>query len=554
MHGLMMDYALTIPTIVRRAELYHPRKEVISRLPDGSLHRTSYGAIIARARKLGTALRELGVQPGDRVATFCWNHSRHLEAYYSIPCIGAVLHTLNIRLHPDDLAYIAAHAGDKVVLVDRVLWPLFEKVRDRVAFEHVIVLDDGAEGPPIPGTLDYETLIAAAEPHTFDTVTDERSAAAMCYTSGTTGQPKGVVYSHRSIVLHTFAFAMADIDLARENDIILAVVPMFHANAWGVPFTALMMGASQLLPGAHLDPVSVLDLIQRERATVALGVPTIWNAVLQTLDSNPGAYDLSSMRVMASGGATVPPTMFRAFDRHGVHMIHLWGMTETSPLGSHGRITSTVQGLEEQAVYEHRFKQGRAAAFVEMRIRSEDGIAPWDDSTMGELEVRGPWVVGAYYNAPESADRFTEDGWFKTGDIATIDGDGWLTVRDRLKDVIKSGGEWISSVALENMIMSHDAVSEAMVIGLAHPQWDERPLALVVKRPGRDCCADDVLAHLAPHLPKWWLPSGVEFVTTLPRTSVGKFDKKAARQTYAGYFDSAPIAGPIATSPVANLE
>jgi fatty-acyl-CoA synthase len=538
MHGLMMDFELTIPTLVRRAEQYHARKQIVSRLPDRSLHRTTYGELIVRARKLGTALEKLGVQPGDRVATFCWNHSRHLEAYYAIPCIGAVLHTLNLRLFPDDLAYIASHAGDSVIIVDRVLWPAFEKFKDRVAFKHIIVIDDDGSSAPIAGTLDYETLIAGATPHAFDKVLDERAAAAMCYTSGTTGRPKGVVYSHRSTVLHTFAFAMTDIDLVRETDTVIAVVPMFHANAWGIPYTALMMGAQQLLPGSFLDPASVLGLMQSERATVALGVPTIWNAVLQTLDANPGKYDISSVRVMGSGGSAVPPSMFRAFDRHGVHMIHLWGMTETSPLGSHSRATSSTQDLDEASKYRFRFTQGRCVPFVEVRIRGEDGIAPWDDATMGELEVRGPWVINGYYNSPESADRFTDDGWFKTGDIATIDADGWLTLRDRSKDVIKSGGEWISSVALENMIMSHEAVAEAMVIGLAHPQWDERPLALVVKRAGRDCCADDVLAHLAPHFPKWSLPSGVEFVETLPRTSVGKFDKKVARQQYDGYFTS----------------
>jgi fatty-acyl-CoA synthase len=364
MHGLMMDFELTIPTLVRRAEQYHARKQIVSRSPDRSLHRITYGELIVRARKLGTALETLGVQPGDRVATFCWNHSRHLEAYYAIPCIGAVLHTLNLRLFPDDLAYIASHAGDSVIIVDRVLWPAFEKFKDRVAFKHIIVIDDDGSSAPIAGTLDYETLIAGATPHAFDKVLDERAAAAMCYTSGTTGQPKGVVYSHRSTVLHTFAFAMTDIDLVRETDTVIAVVPMFHANAWGIPYTALMMGAQQLLPGSFLDPASVLELMQSERATVALGVPTIWNAVLQTLDANPGKYDISSVRVMGSGGSAVPPSMFRAFDRHGVHMIHLWGMTETSPLGSHSRATSSTQDLDEASKYRFRFTQGRCVPFV----------------------------------------------------------------------------------------------------------------------------------------------------------------------------------------------
>jgi fatty-acyl-CoA synthase len=536
MHGLMMDFELTIPALVRRAEQLHARKAVVSRMPDGSLHRTTYGELIHRARTLAGALRELGVEPGDRVATFCWNHSRHLEAYYAVPCMGAVLHTLNLRLYPDDLTYIATHAGDKLALVDRALWPVFQKFRDRVPFEHVIVLGDGE--PPIAGTLDYEALIASAPTHEFASVTDERTAAAMCYTSGTTGRPKGVVYSHRSTVLHTLGVAMADIDAARETDTIMAIVPMFHANAWGFPYAALMVGATQVLPGPHLDSVSLLELIASENVTVAAGVPTIWNGILQVLDKQPGAHDVSSLRMAAVGGAAAPEAMLRAMDRHGINMVQLWGMTETSPVGSSARLTAQCEQMDENAKYRARATQGRPVAFVEARVRSEHGIAPWDGETMGELEVRGPWITSGYYNSPESADRFTDDGWFKTGDIVTIDAAGWIAIRDRAKDVIKSGGEWISSVALENTLMAHPCVAEAMVIGLPHPQWDERPLALVVRREGCECTADDLVAHLAPHFAKWWLPTAFEFVQSLPRTSVGKFDKKGARRDYAGYFNA----------------
>ncbi|HWJ21788.1 MAG TPA: long-chain fatty acid--CoA ligase [Gemmatimonadaceae bacterium] len=538
MHGLMMDYELTIPTLVRRAEQLHAGKEIVSRRPDRSLHRTTYGEVIRRARSLAGALRALGVAPGDRVATFCWNHARHLEAYYGVPSMGAVLHTLNIRLHPDELTYVATHAGDKVALVDRVLWPQFERFRDRVGFAHVIVVGDGE--PPIPGTLDYEALLEGADAHDFDTVTDERWAAAMCYTSGTTGRPKAAVYSHRSTVLHTLGMSLADLDLCRETDTVLAMVPMFHANAWGSPYSGLMTGARQVLPGPHLDSASLLELLAGERVTVALGVPTIWSGILQLLDRDPGAYDLSRLRVAGAGGAAMPEALFRALDRHGVHMVHLWGMTEMSPLGSHARLTARVHEADADVRHRYRATQGRPVPLVEIRARGEGGgLVPWDGATMGELEVRGPWVVGAYYDAPESADRFTADGWFRTGDIVTIEQDGWITICDRDKDVIKSGGEWISSVALENALMSHPAVAEAMVVGLPHPQWDERPLALVVRREGSAaaaCTPDDLLAHLAPHFPKWWLPSAVEFVDALPRTSVGKLDKKLMRQRYSAYF------------------
>ena len=535
-HGLMMDFDLTIPVLVRHAERLHRHREIVSRRPDRSLHRTTYGAVIQRARQLADALRTLGVAPGDRVATFCWNHSRHLEAYYGVPGMGAVLHTLNIRLHPDDLAYIADHAGDSVVLVDRVLWPQFERFRDRASFRDVIVIGD--DEPPIPGTLDYETLLAAAGIHDFDTVPDERWAAAMCYTSGTTGKPKGVVYSHRSTVLHSLGMSQADIDLFRERDTVCAMVPMFHANAWGAPYACLMAGSRQILPGPHLDSPSLLELLEGERVTVALGVPTIWNGLLQLLEREPNAHALS-LRAAGTGGAAMPASTIRALDRHGVPIVHLWGMTETSPLGSYSRLTDALHDADDDVRYRYRATQGRPAPLVEIRARSEEGLVPWDGETMGELEVRGPWITSGYYDSPETADRFTKDGWFRTGDIVTLAADGWISICDRSKDLIKSGGEWISSVALENALMSHPAVLEAMVVGLPHPRWDERPLACVVRREDASCCAEDLLAHLAATFPTWSIPNAVEFRDSLPRTSVGKLDKKVMRQEYATYFSTA---------------
>jgi fatty-acyl-CoA synthase len=535
MQGLMMDYQLTIPAMVRRAERLFPHKPIVSRRPDRSLHRTSYAECLVRARRLAGALQALGVRAGDRVATLCWNHHEHFEAYVAIPSMGAVLHTLNLRLHADDLAYIVSHAADRVLIVDRSLVPQVEAIRSRTAIEHVIVIDGGPDLPV--GYLDYEILIAAsAELPCLDDI-DERSASSMCYTSGTTGRPKGVVYSHRSTVLHSMAIGMWDQALVCEHEVVMPIVPMFHANAWGFPYGCLMLGATQVLPGPHLDAPSVLELIEGERVTISAGVPTIWLAVLQTLDAAPGKYDLSSVRVLMSGGASVPEALIRAFqERHGVKMAQGWGMTETSPVATLATSSTELLDADADTKYRMRASAGRPLPFIETRVRAESGIAPWDDVTMGELEIRGPWVAGGYYEASDSADRFTDDGWFMTGDVATIDASGYVSIRDRAKDLIKSGGEWISSVAVENALMKHAGVQEAAVIGLCHPQWDERPLALVVPRANSSCTPEELVTHLMTEFKKFWIPNAFEYVATIPRTSVGKVNKLALREQYREYY------------------
>lgn len=529
MQGLNMDFELTVPVMLRRAEQLFGPREIVTRLPDKSIHRYTYGDFIPRARRLGAALTELGIKRGDRVGTLAWNHYQHLEAYLGIPAFGGVTHTLNLRLHPTDLGYIAKHGGDKLLIVDESLLPLARSFLGETDIEQVIVIGDAPEG-----MLSYEELIAGTDdPGKYPEI-DELEAAAMCYTSGTTGHPKGALYSHRAIFLHTLVTAMSGALSISEADTVLPVVPMFHANAWGFPFSCTLVGAKQVFPGPHLDPPSLLELFQDERVTITGGVPTIWLGILQLLDSQPDAYDLSSVKSMVVGGAAAPRSLIEGLqERHGLSVLHAWGMTEMAPMGTTAQLPPDLLDASDDEQNAYRAKQGRPVPLVEIRARGEDGMVPWDGQTMGELEVRGPWISSSYYDAPEGADRWTEDGWFKTGDVVTIDDRGCIEIQDRSKDLVKSGGEWISSVELENVIMGHPDVVEAAVVAIPHERWGERPCACVVRREGSSLDDSELRSFLGDKVAKWWLPDRVEFITEVPKTSVGKFDKKVLRAQIA---------------------
>ena len=534
LQGQMMDFPLTLTHFLERARTMFPRSEVVSRRPDRSLHRYTYADFYRRTCRLANVLAKLGVEPGDRVATLCWNHNQHLEAYFAAPAMGAVVHTLNLRLHPSELAYIASHAEDKIVIVDASLLPLFEKFEGQVrSIRHVIVVPDC--GPAPASRLDYEVLLNQADvpDHYAFPSLPENTAAMICYTSGTTGNPKGVVYSHRSTVLHTLASLMRDSLGVSESDTVLPVVPMFHAAAWGLPFAAVAAGANMVMPGPHLDPVSILDLMGQERVTVAGGVPTIWLGILAQLDGSPGKWDLAAMRTMVIGGSAAPASMIDGFERrHGLIVTHAWGMTETNPLGTLARIKRDLARKSDAERLHIRASQGFAVPFVEQRHTGESGrVLPWDGETMGELEVRGPWVASSYFGG-EGKDRWTADGWFKTGDVVTIDPEGYVRITDRAKDVIKSGGEWISSVALENALMSHPAVLEAAVFAGRHPKWDERPIAAIVLKPNHATTEDELRALLDSRFAKFWLPDAFLFLPQIPRTSTGKFLKSKLREDH----------------------
>jgi fatty-acyl-CoA synthase len=523
LRGQMMDEPLLLTHFLERARRFFPKNEVVTRGADKRLTRTNYGAIGARSERLAQALERLGVRPGDRVASLAWNHARHLELYLAVPAMGAVLHTLNLRLHPDEIGYIAAHAGDKIAFVDASLMPLYQKAKEKApCLERVVDLD-----------AEYDALLEKESGGYVWPRLDERAAAMACYTSGTTGLPKGVIYSHRSTVLHAMAAATRDTLGIGEDDTVLPVVPMFHACAWGLPYVATMCGAKIVFPGPHLDPESLLDLMAAERVTVAAGVPTIWLGVLALLDAHPKRWDLSRMRTMIVGGSAAPASMIQGFaDRHGLHVTHAWGMTETNPLGTLARVKHSLSTASDEARLAAKASQGYPVLFVDERHVGPGGeVLPWDGQAMGELEVRGPWVASSYFGGDDPS-RWTADGWFKTGDVVTIDAEGYVRICDREKDVIKSGGEWISSVAIENALMSHGCVLEAAVFAGEHPRWVERPIAAVVFKPGMRAAPAELLAHIADRFPKYWAPDLVLEVEQIPRTSTGKFLKSKLRELY----------------------
>ena len=542
MQGLMQNTPLTIVHLFERAERYHRDKTIVT-ATGGARERTTYGAWADRTRRLGSVLDQLGVSSDGRVGTFAWNTARHLELYFAAPCTGRVLHTLNIRLFPEQLTYIANHAEDEVIFVDRSLVALLAPLlKTFETVKHLVLMDDGKGD--IPADLnglplhDYEALLAGAEPAAFDDVHDENRAASMCYTSGTTGNPKGVVYSHRSTYLHTMGTMLADSLGARESDVILPVVPMFHANAWGLAHAAVASGAALVMPGPDLSGRAIADLIVDEKVTVAAGVPTIWMTVLPELKGR----DTSSLRAIPCGGSAVPRALSEAYrEQLGLPILQAWGMTETSPIAAVCQLRAVDLALPDDEQAELRTTVGRTIVGVDCRVvepGSTDPL-PWDGESSGELQVRGPWIAATYYNDPRAGDSFTEDGWLRTGDVATMDSVGRIRLVDRTKDLIKSGGEWISSVELENELMAHPSIREAAVIGVPHPRWSERPLACVVLEEGAELSKREVLDFLAPRVAKWQIPDDVVFIDEVPKTSVGKFSKRTLRDRFANYvFDT----------------
>ncbi|HVE87168.1 MAG TPA: long-chain fatty acid--CoA ligase [Myxococcales bacterium] len=527
--GTMMELPLTIEMIAQRASGLTSQVEIVSRRPDRSVHRTTYGAVLARARRLARALVGAGIRPGDRVATLMWNHAEHLEAYFGIPLAGAVVHTLNLRLPPDEIGSIAADAKDRLLVVDEVLLPLLDKFRSIAGcFERILVA--GATRKT-EGLEDYEAFLASApapEDAALPALREEQPLGT-CYSSGTTGKPKGVVYTHRSTVLHTLVAALPDsLDISRR-DTLLPVVPMFHVNAWGLPYIAAMVGAKLVFPGPHLDASSLLELMEQERVTVAAGVPTIWLGIRDALEAQPRKLQPGVRMIV--GGSAAPEKLIRDFDRLGLTLIHAWGMTETSPIGLVSRLPPEAKDWTEDERYQLRAKQGVPPPLIEVRVCKDAGEVPRDGKTSGEVQVRGPWVTARYANQ-NAPDRWTPDGFFCTGDVATVDDRGFIQLVDRMADLIKSGGEWIASQALENHLMGHPAVREAAVIGVPDPKWSERPLAVIAFKPGQSASEEELKAFVCEKFPRYWAPDRMAVVDAIPRTSAGKFDKRALRNQY----------------------
>ncbi|MEE4184828.1 MAG: long-chain-fatty-acid--CoA ligase [Gammaproteobacteria bacterium] len=537
MQGLMMDQPLLITSIMQFAERHHGNREIVAVTADNPRHRYTYRAAFARTRRLANALAALGLQPGDRVATLAWNDHRHFELYYAISCSGAVCHTINQRLFPAQIEFIIRHAADRVLFVDPMFVPLVERLGPALAGVAArVVLTDRAHMPAAaaPDWLCYEDLLAEQSADFAWPTLDEQTASALCYTSGTTGEPKGVLFSHRSTVLHSYAVCLPDVMALHESDCIMPLVPMFHVNAWGVPYAAPLVGAKLVLPGpAMADGAQLHDLITTEKVNYALGVPTIWLALLAYLDAH--GLQVPTLDRVCVGGAACPASIIERFGAdYDVEVFHAWGMTEMSPVGTFNHGTAATDSWPAERRAAHRLRQGRSLFGVDMRIVDAAGAElPWDGTTVGALQVRGPWVARAYYRAPQSC--LTADGWFDTGDVANIDPQGFMLITDRSKDVIKSGGEWISSIALENTAVNHPDVAEAAVIGRAHPKWDERPLLVVVPAAGADVSRSDLLDWYQGKVAKWWIPDDVAVVDELPHTATGKIDKKALREQFADY-------------------
>ncbi len=532
MRATMMRTPLSLNSLLERAGKLFPQSQIVSRLPDKSLRRHTFADFHQRARRLAAALLAAGLKKGERVATLCWNHHAHLECYFGIPAAGGVMHTLNLRLAPDDIAWIANHAKDRFLIVDDILLPLLEQFRSKVPFEKVIVYP--FSGKPVAKEFtDYEAFLAGA-PEKFDYVPhEEDDPIAMCYTSGTTGRPKGVVYSHRSTVIHTLMANQPDHWCLKADDSVMPATPMFHANCWGMPYACVMMGIKMVFPGPHLHPEDLLTLMMAEQPTYSLGVPTIWLAMAQLLEAEPQKWKLPKGIRMLVGGAAMPEALIRIYAKHGAQVTHGWGMTETSPLGSVSYLKPELQGIDEDEKFRRFAMAGVPAPIMDIRLIGNDGTEqPWDGTSVGEIQVRGPFIAGGYHEVPNEPEKFTADGWLRTGDVAAIDSHGYIRIADRTKDLIKSGGEWISSVDMENALMGHEAVQEAAVIAIADAKWGERPLACVVLKEGRKASAEDLRAHLAGTFAKWQLPDRVEFIDAIPRTSTGKFWKVKLREMF----------------------
>ena len=543
MHATMMNTPLSLNHLLERAGTLFPKSEIVSRLPDKSLRRHTYGEFYLRTRAFAAALKGLGLRKGERVATLCWNHHVHLECYFGIPAASGVMHTLNLRLSPDELGWIAGNAKDRFLVIDDILLPLYKQFAHLHKFEKIIVFP--FSGAPVPSEFtDYEALLAGADgTHFHYAPHDENDPVAMCYTSGTTGRPKGVAYSHRSTILHTLVGCLGDFWGLKGTDSVLPVTPMFHANCWGVPYGAVMMGVKLVFPGPHLHPDDLLDLMTLQPPSLSLGVPTIWMSLIQTYDAaqapgspNQGRWTLPKGMRSLVGGAAVPEALIRAFDAHGIWLLQGWGMTETSPLAtvSYPKAELADTPLDER--YRRAALAGVPVPLVDLRVCGEDGQdQPWDGKSVGEIQVRGPFITASYYEVPVEAEKFTDDGWLRTGDVASMDALGFVKITDRTKDLIKSGGEWISSVDLENALMGHSAVAEAAVIAIPDAKWSERPLACVVLKAGLTVTPAELNALLlAKSFAKWQLPERYEFVDAIPRTSTGKFWKMKLRERFPG--------------------